>query len=331
MNKKYLSSISSLLSFSFLKKQNTLAYTAIFYHSVGEHDSNKFFNGLYAIPTKQAFIADLDFILRHYTPIDLQTLINHIQNSEPIPKNSLFLSFDDGLVSCYDTIVPILKQKGVPATFFINTGFVGKAPVFHRYSLNFLAQTLASERSPAFNEIEEIAGRKFSDTKELVLWLKSLNYTHKREITALQELISSDDFKRVYMDKSELQSLLNDGFTLGAHSIDHPEFYEISEEEQLQQATESIISLVDMFNLDYRVFAFPFTDVGVSKNFFERLDKSCSPDLTFGTSGLKKDTIPDNIQRIPMDDTGLNAKNRLKSELFYHLIKAPIRKNIYYR
>jgi hypothetical protein len=117
------------------------------------------------------------------------------------------------------------------------------------------------------------------------------------------------------------------GFSIGAHSEHHPEFYLLSEDEQLREACQSIYQLEEWFAIPHRIFAFPFTDHGISRSFFEKLHEQCRPELTFGCAGLKRDLIQNHIQRISLDDTALSAKNRLKAEFLYYCFKVPIGKN----
>ena len=100
------------------------------------------------------------------------------------------------------------------------------------------------------------------------------------------------------MNMSDLQDLLDDGFSLGGHSMNHPFYQFLNLEEQLSESTESVDYIQQKFGLDYRVFSFPFTDYGVKQDFFEIFDAQ----LTFGTAGIKDDSVATNIQRLPMDN-----------------------------
>src|SRR4051794_38771661 len=52
-------------------------------------------NNLYKPKSTKQFSQDLDFLLKHFEPIDLPTLIRKVQQKEEINKNYLHLSFDD--------------------------------------------------------------------------------------------------------------------------------------------------------------------------------------------------------------------------------------------
>ena len=130
------------------------------------------------------------------------------------------------------------------------------------------------------------------------------------------------------MSSEQVSVLLQQGFSIGGHSIDHPLYNKIALAEQLRQTIESQQFLESKFDLDYRVFAFPFTDDGLTKSFFSALQAQFPFDLSFGGAGLKQDVIPNNLQRFPMESDRLNSARKLiNTEFLYYLLKIPFGKN----
>jgi hypothetical protein len=72
----------------------------------------------------------------------------------------------------------------------------------------------------------------------------------------------------------------------------------ISIEEQIRQTLNSLHEIRGRFGLGYGAFAFPHTDRGVTKEFYERIYDSDLIDVSFGTRGLSPDPCPKNLQRI---------------------------------
>ena len=125
------------------------------------------------------------------------------------------------------------------------------------------------------------------------------------------------------MTKSQIRNLVEAGFTVGAHSIDHPMYSKLDIVEQLEQTTESLHYVQEVFQVPYKVFAFPFTDSGVSARFFDELYNQGEPlvDLSFGTAGLKTDVHSQHLQRIPMDNTNLDAEQIIKTAYTASLVQ----------
>jgi peptidoglycan/xylan/chitin deacetylase (PgdA/CDA1 family) len=235
-------------------------------------------------------------------------------------------------------IAPILLEKGIPATCFLNSAFIDNKDLFFRYKASIIIELIYK------------TDRKSSVWKTLKSWfidnnLSLVNYKSEllqikyNEKTKLDELAGILEFSfreylgkhKPYLTTQQINKLIKRGFTFGAHSIDHPEYRYISYDEQLKQTLESIDIIVSKFNLNYKVFAFPFADYKVSAQFFRDINRDNSIDFTAGSSGIKQDSITNNIHRIVMDEYDLKASDRIKIDYFYYFIKSVFDKNKIYR
>jgi peptidoglycan/xylan/chitin deacetylase (PgdA/CDA1 family) len=274
---------------------------------------------LYKSKSKKEFVKDLDFILKYYKAIDLNELIKINKEDLPLPENYFHLSFDDGLRECYDIILPILKEKGIPATFFINPNFIDNKALMYRYKASIL--------------IDKISNNKTSNQKNITYkQILNIPYSRENQLDDFANFLEVDfnyylKKQKPYMKTQEIEKLILDGFTIGAHSMDHPEYSQLSLKEQIRQTKESIEYIKNTFRIDYKVFAFPFTDDDVSKKFFETIFDPANPlaDLTFGVAGIKND-VPFNLQRIPMEKS-FSGKSIIKGDYLYYYFKKLIGKN----
>jgi peptidoglycan/xylan/chitin deacetylase (PgdA/CDA1 family) len=132
------------------------------------------------------------------------------------------------------------------------------------------------------------------------------------------------------MTSQQIQELIKQGFTVGSHSCDHPEYRFLSLDEQIEQTRKSTEEIISKFNLDYKVFAFPFTDYEVKKLFFDKIFMKENPicEITFGCAGLKHDSVKNNLQRIPIEKSEYKARTILATEYLYYLLKIPFGKNV---
>lgn len=60
---------------------------------------------------------------QEFDVVSIGTLTERLKRREGI-KNLLAITFDDGYVDNYEEAAPILQQFGLPATFFVSTGFI---------------------------------------------------------------------------------------------------------------------------------------------------------------------------------------------------------------
>lgn len=303
---KWLYSLADIVPQGIVNKTFSTQKLSVFYHAVSAQDLLHT-NNLYKTKTPQQFEADLDYLLLNY-------------------KEKLQLSFDDGLSCCYHTIAPILKKKGVQAHFFINPSFINNAALFYRYKVALLINKCTLHK-PTFNAF---ANRVKANPVEYLFNITYAEQNILNELASIAE-ISFDDYLKQhqpYLTEQEVNSLVNDGFLIGAHSMDHPPFYQISFDEQVKQVVESINYVRTVFNINYAHFSFPFTDWGISKKLFDYLYLNKLVDATWGCAGLKHDSRnPLHQQRIALDLIATNAQQHIKKEWLYYQLKSIINKN----
>jgi peptidoglycan/xylan/chitin deacetylase (PgdA/CDA1 family) len=290
--KKYIAAAGNLLPYSWLAKSAEIPPVLPFYHVVTD-EAAEYLNS-YEVRTSKAFEKELDWLLKHYQAVSLETLI-----TSP-GKRKMHLNFDDGLKECHSVIAPILKRKGIPATFFVSPDFIDNKALFHRFKRAIL----------------QSRGILPANTKSFYL-----HEVHELDQLALEHHIRFSDFQP-YLNKAELQALHIDGFTIGAHSLNHPEMWLLSEDEQYRQIAESMQWVTGRFEQNIRVFSFPFTDDGLKASLFHRLKANNVLDYTFGTAGLKFDEFPFHLQRIPVEQhRHWDLKKVMHFEYFYFKIR----------
>ena len=299
-----------------------------FYHMVTDKEDT-FANYLFLPRKINDFKTDLEVLLKHYQYVTLQELIKLKKEKKRNNKPVFHLTFDDGLANFYTIVAPILEKKNLTATVFVNTDFIDNKALFYRYKASLLIQFY--EKSNV--EIQSKFHDFFKGDKAIKKKLLAINYNNKHVLDELASIInfSFNDYLskyKPYLSSSQIKDLIKRGFTIGAHSKDHPLFSDISTKEQIKQTKESLAFLIKNFDLDYKVFSFPFTDLNVKKDFFNLINKEISLDLSFGTSGIKKDLIENNLQRMFFEIGGKNAKKYLLKEYTKYLVKITLNKHI---
>ena len=308
--------LSKRLPFDKLSRSVDTPLIAPFYHAVSDAPLPHI-QHLYPVKNISAFERDLDFLLKHYRPIDFHELPNILDSkSRQHGQIPMLLSFDDGLREFHDPIAPILLRKGIPAICFLNSGFIDNADLFFRYKASLLLDTLGAKASP--EKQKEILSIQYADRGQL-------------DILAAEIGLDFDDFllkNQPYLSTAQIESLLKQGFHFGAHSVDHPEYRFLPLTEQLRQTTKSTETISNKFGLGYRLFSFPFTDFGVSKRCFDiLLSEKKIAEFSFGCAGIKADFHPQHIQRIPMEINNLTAEEVLRHAFLYYWLKKPFGRN----
>ncbi|MGZ3939328.1 MAG: polysaccharide deacetylase family protein, partial [Flavisolibacter sp.] len=237
-------------------------------------------SGLYKYKNTREFIDDLDFLLKSYSPIELPELILWSKGGGSLPKNRFLLTFDDGFREIYDIIAPILLDKGIPATYFICSSFLDNHELHYHHKASLLVDLIRKGiPTQAEGEIKKILvnmGIFFSQLSEGVL---KIDYRRQEVLDNIAEILQVDfqmylKTKQPYLTSGQVRELIDQGFTIGAHSIDHPHYSGLSLPEQLEQTIGSVKRIRETFGLDYGAFAFPHDDHGVSQEFFKTVGES---------------------------------------------------------
>jgi peptidoglycan/xylan/chitin deacetylase (PgdA/CDA1 family) len=94
----------------------------VYYHRVGGCDR--------LTKSRDAFRDDLAYLKRHYECITLAELCDRLCKGVPIRRRCAVVTFDDGYRDNFTQAMPELLAAGVPATFFVATGFISTSEVF---------------------------------------------------------------------------------------------------------------------------------------------------------------------------------------------------------
>ncbi len=318
MKRRILNTISqSGRMFSLQALLNTAKKNSIYllYHTVND-EVPPHIKHLYRPRTTAEFGQDIDSLARYFNFISTAEIAT---NTITGGKRSVHLSFDDGLSSCYDTIRPLLLQKGIPATFFINPAFIGNNKMFHCHKASLLREAFLQKRTTLKNVAgEAIRGEKFLKTITAIQSFSSAYYQN----LAGQLGVNFEAYLRQYqpyLSVEQIKKMKEEGFEFGSHSLTHPLFASLSQEDQLTEITRSLQWLKDNHISDEKYFAFPFSDVGIGRDLFLKL-RELGISQSFGTSDMKVDILASHHHRISFENSGNEAASILKQQLFKYIL-----------
>jgi len=75
----------------------------------------------------RCFSEQLDYLSEHYRIVPLSELAGYLTRGIPVPPGLAVITIDDGYRDCYDIALPLLRERNIPATAFVVTGFVDRA------------------------------------------------------------------------------------------------------------------------------------------------------------------------------------------------------------
>lgn len=303
------------------------------YHHLVSDREVPYISPIYPFKNRRQFGQDLDYLLRHFTPVTLADTIAAVRGGKPLPQNAFLLSFDDGLREIAEVVAPMLTARGIPAVFFLNPAYLGNKTPFYRFTLGLLLGALRSGQvSPGGKK----AAAALLGVEESALEgaIQRVGWQNRALADRLAEVMAVDANaifwrERPYMEESEVEGLVRAGFSLGGHSMEHPYYQELSVDEQVRQTMESVDAVCGRFGLKERVFAFPHTDAGVTRAFFDRvLEGPGALDLVFGTANHRADVDPRILQRFNCERPGVRIDDGVKGILLLEALRMAAGRNL---
>lgn len=260
---------------------NKVECTIIMYHYVRNTNETSYPNikGL----TIKNFIGQLNYVLRNYVIISFEDYIEFVNGNKNIPKKSYILTFDDGFKDHYLNVFPILKKRGITASFFPITQPLTEfvIPVVHK--THFL---LAKIGSGTFaNEFNYILKDKFPELIEIYFvddkfkketkyrWddvlTANLKWTiatmpFKPKVKILNQIFAKyfeyekDFCKELYMNYDEIREMIEEGMNFGGHSHTHPKLAELTVEEQIKELKNPKKILEKELKTKIKAFSYPY-------------------------------------------------------------------------
>jgi len=92
----------------------------------------------------EAFREQMRHLKAHFVPMRFDEVLDHQQRGVPLPAGAVLVTFDDGYDDNHRVAFPILRELGVPATFFVATGHIDSG---RPYAYDWLAHLLLTARA----------------------------------------------------------------------------------------------------------------------------------------------------------------------------------------
>ena len=291
-------SISNEKILPLFKKQNIFGY-----HHVVSDKHLRHIENLYDYKNISTFIKDIDFLLKHYKPINPSDL-----NRRSNISNGFLLTFDDGLAEIYHVIYPILKERGLSAIFFINPAFIGDIKIMNRNYQSLIIEYIRENNisDDELLKITNLLNLPLLQKNTLINFLKKINNIEYNILLNISEILNYhiNDYTKdtqVYISEPQIREMIADGFYFGGHTMTHPRLNTLTILEQRKEILDSIKWVKNTFNLNYSFFAFPFADALIGKKLIKDILSSDANLLLFGNSGMRHDFDSRIIQRIPLE------------------------------
>lgn len=199
--------------------------------------------------TVAEFEAHLDWLGTRCTPVTLEEFARWKRGEWRPRKPPVFVTFDDGYRNNALLAAPLLKRKGIPALFFLASGYIDGErvlwpdEVFARVcawtaptldgpagTTRAIPQSPTEREAVALSIVEECKGLPNAQRLEFIAELA-------RATPSCDPLVDPD--AQSFMSWDDVRGLAGAGFDLGSHTVTHPILRSLSPGDLRRELRES--------------------------------------------------------------------------------------------
>ena len=192
------------------------------------------------------------YLRRHFQVAPLAELADQ-QASRKLPRNTVALTIDDGRRSCYEFLFPLLKEFGLPATFFVVSSFIRKEDWIWTDKILWLSEqpNPRAELLPGkLDDVFRSLNRKRPEKRNA--WIADVARSMGLSVPA------TPPAKYAPCSWAELREMADSGLMeIGSHTATHPILSSITDEESWEELTRSRAQIEEGMGRKVRCFCYP--------------------------------------------------------------------------
>ncbi len=257
---------------------------AVMYHYVRDRAGTEMarVRGLEA----SAFGEQLDCLCRRFEPITWPMLFAWRRGEADLPRESLLLTFDDGLADHIEVVAPALEMRGLRGVFFVPAQILESGHMLGVHQIHILQarigdDVLAGEiktwlgtHCPEidwFARVDSDQARLIyhyeSDDRALLKYLLAFILPAEMRSQMIEEIFderigNSRAFSEEwYMNWDDVVTLSAAGHTIGGHGYAHEPLLTLSPQDQFLELSRSGAQLRQVLGPESRPMSYPFGSV----------------------------------------------------------------------
>jgi peptidoglycan/xylan/chitin deacetylase (PgdA/CDA1 family) len=185
--------------------------------------------------------------------------------SDTLPPRALAITFDDGYADNCTVAMPILVRHGLPATFFVATGFVGNGLMWN----DAIIESLRASRLQEFDAADLIpalgrplpmhdALQRRRACEALIAQVKYLEPGPRQLLVdRIVERAGARAPAGLMMSEQQIVEMRRAGMQIGAHTVTHPILASLPLDEARREMQHSQRWLQDLLGERVGLFAYP--------------------------------------------------------------------------
>jgi peptidoglycan/xylan/chitin deacetylase (PgdA/CDA1 family) len=262
------------------------------------------------------FIKQLDYFKKNFKIITQNDILEHIYENKNIPKNSILLTFDDGLKDHFQYVFPLLKKNNISGVFFPPSDSIENKIVLDVHKIHFILEIcknpleIINEISLYLERLNDSSVDSFEnyfsklstidrfDSPQIMFIKKILQrelprkFRHELVSELFNKLVSDDEesFSRnLYLSLDEIKEMNENNMEFGSHSHSHEWLSFLSENELIDELLKSKLFLTKIGLQDDLTLCYPYGNYNENvKNQAKKMNFKLGYTTEFGDSKLSE-------------------------------------------
>ncbi|MGH8156938.1 MAG: polysaccharide deacetylase family protein [Rhodanobacter sp.] len=224
------------------------------------------------------FRDQMRLLKQRFRPMRLTDVAATLDAGEALPPDAVVVTFDDGYDDNYRIAYPILRELGVPATFFVSTGHIDSGRPF---AYDWLMHMILRTDAPGLvlpelgidlpmpekrDERRQLAGRVLLEMKSLGAIAQSDLITRLEQEWRMPSDVTPVDCRP--MTWAQLREMHGAGFEIGSHGVHHRMLAKLPQQDMEDEVRDSKVSLECELGITTALMSYP---VGGDRAFDERV------------------------------------------------------------
>jgi peptidoglycan/xylan/chitin deacetylase (PgdA/CDA1 family) len=239
------------------------------YHRIGDWENTEWDSGVFSADAPE-FRFQISYLKSKYPILDLEQALAFVGGHAKLAKTSVLITFDDGYIDNYQTAFPILRELGVPATFFLVTSLIGTNQIpwwdAIAYMLKRCRRPLISITYPTSCTFRLDRNSVSSTIASLLRLYNSAQVMDgERFISALESATGERrpaSSERRFLNWQEARAMLACGMSVSSHTDTHEAMSKRTLAEQTEDLIRARTILQDRLQVDGNVLAYPYGSKG---------------------------------------------------------------------
>jgi len=208
-----------------------------------------------------AFSAQMALLTDHFQVLRLEEAVERLSRGR-LPARAVSVSFDDGYADNHDVALPILRRFGIPATFFIATGFLDGGRMWN----DTVIEAIRRAKGPTLDlsglglgtySVDSLPERRTA----IHSLLKSIKHKPPSERDQIVDVIAASVEApmptNLMMTRNDVRALCSAGMGIGGHTVNHPILTRLAAPEAEREIADGKAELETIIGEPVALFAYP--------------------------------------------------------------------------